>query len=147
MLSINNPLNLRYSSHIQWQGQQGNCNGFVVFRSMFFGWLAALKNARTKIRRCKSKTITIRDLITIWAPPIENSTENYISFVCQFMNKLGFSVSDDTFFGEPENTESSKKFWISFFSAMYQVENGVPLASNSFVSLIDALDTLVSIYK
>lgn len=80
----NNPLNIRKGS--TWQGEKQNQTdtAFEEFVSMEYGIRAALKLIRNHIsgfngsrRPCN----TLRKLITVWAPPTENKTQNYIDFV------------------------------------------------------------------
>lgn len=75
----NNPLNIRYEINNHWLGQTGQLSGFVRFKDQVWGVRAAcvlLKNYR------KKGVVTVEDIITRWAPPSENDTENYIRFVC-----------------------------------------------------------------
>lgn len=74
----NNPLNLRFSKRNNWQGQTGEYKGFCVFKSVAYGFRAAYLNLCSYFRR---DIRTVRDIITRWAPPSENSTEQYIRFV------------------------------------------------------------------
>lgn len=78
----NNPLNIRFYSMINWQGQTGDDGtGFAVFESMFYGLRAAAKDMNTKRGRGIN---TIGKIIPIWAPHGDsNPVENYIAFVEQ----------------------------------------------------------------
>ena len=80
----NNPLNVRYSDANDWVGQIGNDRGFVDFSDDSFSYRAAdmllgnygsVKGART-----------LRDTISIYAPPNENDTDNYVNFVSSRLN-------------------------------------------------------------
>lgn len=75
----NNPLNIRYNVHNQWKGQTGQYKGFCVFSSNAYGIRAGFKILGTYIRNGIN---TIEEIISRWAPPSENNTENYIRFVC-----------------------------------------------------------------
>lgn len=76
----NNPGNLRYSSF-----QAGQKNGFAYFFNEDIGWMALMYDIWKKCNGNTSTKLgpksTLADLITIWAPPSENDTENYISVV------------------------------------------------------------------
>lgn len=73
-----NPLNLRYSAKNQWLGQVGELKGFCVFKNEAYGFRAAFKNVCTYLRQgCD----TIEKIVSRWAPPCENQTEQYINFV------------------------------------------------------------------
>lgn len=84
---INNPLNIRYSTANNWKGQTGEQSGFCVFDSPENGLRAAMVNLKSYR---KKGVITIGDIISRWAPPTENNTQNYIDFVCK---KLGAAAS------------------------------------------------------
>lgn len=75
-----NPLNIRYFSAINWQGQLGDDGeGYAVFESLFYGLRAAAKDLDTKRKRGLN---TIGKIIPIWAPHEDNNpVENYIAFV------------------------------------------------------------------
>lgn len=78
----NNPLNVRYSEKNNWLGQVGSYKGFCVFKDVFWGVRAALRCIITYMKRGK---MTIRDIISTFAPPTENNTERYIQSVCSMM--------------------------------------------------------------
>lgn len=80
-----NPLNIRYSERNKWIGQVGCNKGFCVFSSDYFGYRAAYKTLQTYEKR---GWVTVRDIISHWAPNNENDTESYIKFVC---DKCGWS--------------------------------------------------------
>ena len=74
-----NPLNIRYSSAINWKGQTGQNLGFAVFKSMEYGYRAAIKNLQSYIG---SGTDTISKIINRWAPASDgNNPESYINNV------------------------------------------------------------------
>lgn len=85
----NNPLNIRGSKGKpqEWHGQVGVENGFCVFEDEDWGFRAAFKCIKTYHRKGFN---TIRKIINRWAPPSENPTENYIEFVCKWMESLGY---------------------------------------------------------
>ena len=83
-----NPLNIRYSRRNMWKGQIGNSHGFCSFISMEYGCRAALVLLRSYIRRGFN---TIELIVNRWAPPTENNTEKYISFVAE---RTGIGASE-----------------------------------------------------
>lgn len=86
---INNPLHLRYSTANNWKGQTGQQSGFCVFDTPENGLRAAMINLKSYR---KIGVVTIGDIVSRWAPPAENDTENYIAFVC---NKLRKNRNDE----------------------------------------------------
>lgn len=75
----NNPGNIRYNPANKWQGQQGNNGGFVQFDNLSNGIRAFVKLLANY--RSMYGLNTIGSLVTRYAPPIENNTANYITFV------------------------------------------------------------------
>lgn len=82
----NNPLNIRKGN--TWKGERSNQTDtqFEEFDSMVMGIRAGIKLIRNYIdgntaagKPCR----TIHDLITRWAPPIENNTDAYVRAVSQ----------------------------------------------------------------
>lgn len=80
----NNPLNIRKGNN--WQGERNpqTDTQFEEFESMVMGVRAGIKLVRNYIdgnissgKPCR----TITDLITRWAPPLENHTDAYIRVV------------------------------------------------------------------
>ncbi len=79
-IGANNPFNLRDYNQ-DWQGQSGATDGFVDFEDEFSGVRAAdklLNNYGTR-----EGIDTLRGAIARFAPPNENLTEDYISFVSE----------------------------------------------------------------
>lgn len=76
----NNPLNIRFNPSNKWKGQTGEYKGFCVFKSESYGIRAAYKVLTTYIANGVN---TIEAIINRWAPPTENRTQEYVSFVCQ----------------------------------------------------------------
>lgn len=76
----NNPLNIRFNPANNWRGQTGQNKGFCTFESKAFGFRAAYRIITTYI---KNGYNTIEKIVSRWAPPTENNTENYIRFVCE----------------------------------------------------------------
>lgn len=82
----NNPLNIRKGSN--WKGERPNQTdkAFEEFISLEWGIRAAFKLLRNHISGFKGtrpKMNTYRKIITMWAPPSENATEEYINYVCR----------------------------------------------------------------
>ena len=75
----NNPFNIRYTGQ-KWQGLSGHRNGFCEFGSLDYGIRAFLILMRS-YRRIHN-ICTIRKIIKRFAPPFENDTSSYITFVC-----------------------------------------------------------------
>lgn len=79
----NNPGNLRRSIF-----ECGNHENYSIFKNSFIGWNAFQWDI---MQKCKGNTVTglkgdstIRDLLTVWAPPSDNNnTEKYIEFICK----------------------------------------------------------------
>lgn len=108
---INNPLNIRYSTANNWKGQIGQQSGFCVFDTPENGIRAAMVNLKSYR---KNGVVTIGDIVSRWAPPTENNTQNYIDFVCK---KLGASASQEV--------EQKAASYISLLQAMCIMEIGV----------------------
>ena len=80
----NNPHNIRHSAS-QWQGarKEQTDKSFVQFENMAYGYRAAWKILQSYYQRFseQGKELTVRNIITRWAPPKENNTESYIRIV------------------------------------------------------------------
>lgn len=92
-IRLNNPLCIRHGS--KWQGlaEVQTDKVFCRFVSMTYGARAALKLMRNHISGFngrRSPCNTLRKLIYRWAPPTENKTSAYLSFVCK---KTGYKPS------------------------------------------------------
>lgn len=77
-MRLNNPLNIRYNPRNAWRGQEGEERGFCKFENNAYGFRAAYIILTNYI---KNGCNTLEDIISRWAPPCENKTENYIQFV------------------------------------------------------------------
>ena len=108
-----NPLNIRRGS--RWQGMEKvqNDPAFVQFRSMVFGYRAAFIIMRTYVQKHGCKTV--RDIISRWAPPIENDTKRY----AQFVANMADLKPDD-----PLPLFSNTKKWVFLLMGMTLYENG-----------------------
>ena len=107
-----NPLNIRRVAGTTWKGQcdEQTDNAFVQFRTIEFGFRAAFVLLRTYSTKYRANCI--RDIISRWAPPSENLTNQYIKNVC---NWTGFG-------GLQRLTESD---WPALVRAMARQECGV----------------------
>ena len=80
----NNPLNIRHSAD-QWEGMRAEQTdpAFVQFETMAYGYRAAWKTLESYSRYFHDlpKAFNVRNIITRWAPPTENDTDNYIRTV------------------------------------------------------------------
>ena len=80
----NNPLDIRHSAD-QWQGARAQQPdpSFVQFESMAYGYRAAWKVLETYWNHFTGHGLAfnVRTIISRWAPPKENDTENYIRTV------------------------------------------------------------------
>ena len=80
----NNPLNIRHSKD-RWEGAriEQTDKSFVQFTSMAYGYRAVWKTLESywKYFHDLPKPFNVRNIITRWAPPTENDTENYIRTV------------------------------------------------------------------
>lgn len=83
MIGKNNPFNIRFSHRNQWLGLDKDMpvyKGFCNFIDRSYGIRAA---CCLLLRSYRMKGVdTIDSIIRRFAPPSENSTENYIVFVC-----------------------------------------------------------------
>lgn len=73
-----NPLNIRFAATNNWFGQIGAYKGFCVFKSESYGFRAGFK---ILTRYIANGFNTLEKIIGRFAPPCENNTEQYISFV------------------------------------------------------------------
>lgn len=80
-IRLNNPGNIR-SGPTPWIGQSGvDESGFCIFESAFYGIRALAKLLITY--HDKYGLVTIRAIISRWAPSNENDTAAYIKAVCE----------------------------------------------------------------
>lgn len=80
----NNPLNIRISTNA-WIGKLTSQDGvFEYFQSNYFGYRAAYL---CLIKHYMRGNYTIREIVSKWAPSVENDTNKYIAFVAKNMNK------------------------------------------------------------
>lgn len=110
----NNPLNLRRTS-IEWKGEKSEVTDpeFEEFETLQFGLRAGLINIKTNLKRGND---TIGKLISVWAPPSENNTSNYIKIVSDLS---GIEPSRELKF------DKDQLFLV--VSAMCKIESGLKL--------------------
>ena len=105
-------MNIRRSVQ-EFQGEiTSNDLSFKTFRSMSYGYRAAMKILKTYIT--KYKCDTIKSIISRWAPENENNTQGYIK-----------TVSSRTKIPISQKITFTKGFICAIVSAMSYVENGV----------------------
>ena len=128
----NNPLNIRKVPGTHWKGEilpsiQGGDGGgsFVRFETMEWGIRAALKLLRTY--RDKYAATSIKEIITRWAPPTENKTDDYITAVCRL-----------TSFGG--NERLTEKEWPALIKAMAVVESRLLISDETIAAAKELLN-------
>lgn len=78
-LRNNNPGNIRYNSYNNWVGQVGqDGDGFVIFDKPVNGIRAMARTLQSYRNR---GIVTVDQIISTWAPSIENNTQSYIDEV------------------------------------------------------------------
>ena len=83
MIARNNIFNIRAGGN--WLGRTGSKRGFVEFETRAHAiraWLVLMRTYRQK-HRCR----TIRKIVTRFAPPGENDTEQYIRYCVRHVTK------------------------------------------------------------
>lgn len=93
----NNPLNIRKGS--SWKGERPvqTDPAFEEFISMEYGIRAGLRLIRNHINGFKGtrpKMNTLKKLISVWAPPTENATSNYVEFVASHVGLSSTAILD-----------------------------------------------------
>lgn len=114
----NNPLNIRRVAGIHWRGEARTQHdpAFVQFEDITWGVRAALKLLRTY--RDKYAATSIKEIITRWAPPTENKTDDYIAAVCRL-----------TSFGG--NERLTEKEWPALIKAMAVIESRLSISDET----------------
>ena len=112
-----NPLNIRRVAGTFWKGQrtEQTDKSFVQFKSLEYGLRAAFVLLRTY--SIKYHANCIRDIISRWAPPSENNTEQYIRNVCQWTGLGG-------------NERLTEDQWPQLVRAMARQECGITLSED-----------------
>lgn len=106
----NNPLNLRWYSTINWQGQVGQNRGFAVFDKPENGIRAATRTLDTYSKRGIN---TVEKIVATWAPAVENNVEAYISSVCK-----------NSGLNRTQVISKSRGDYLALLKAMIKHENG-----------------------
>lgn len=75
-----NPLNIRKGNNWQGEDPNGSDSQFETFINDAYGFRAAFRIIHNGFKANPPRN-TIRKIITRWAPPNENDTENYINVV------------------------------------------------------------------
>jgi hypothetical protein len=87
-----NPTNIRYVDANKWKGSIGDDgSGFESFDDMASGFRATGIILQTYNKYHFNHSMTLKQMITRWAPPSENDTKSYIEFMEQ---NTGFSAED-----------------------------------------------------
>lgn len=122
-----NPLNIRYSKSIKWQGQDGAQGGFVKFMDFYWGYRAAVKILRKYQQR---GCYTIQGIISRWAPPSENQTDKYIKSVLDYMNCVFRlpSQGDAEYCARTRLNLKDREAVVNLLMAMTKVEMGANTA-------------------
>jgi hypothetical protein len=111
----NNWGNIRVSKN-KWVGKLPTTNAFEKFETVAHGIRAMILLLQTFTKR---NALTIRQLITIYAPPIENNTNHYVDFV----SKQSGILPDVNF-------EKTKENLYKIIKAMVKIEtqNDLPVS-------------------
>ena len=122
-----NPLNIRRVAGTTWKGQRAEQtdHAFVQFESIEWGIRAALKLLRTY--RDKYAATSIKEIITRWAPPAENKTDDYIAAVCRL-----------TSFGG--NERLTEKEWPALIKAMAVIESRLLISDETIAAAKELLN-------
>ena len=122
-LRNNNPLNIR-ANNTKWQGlaDAQPDSSFFTFVAPEWGYRAAIRTLQN-YKRVHGLT-TIKEWISRWAPPCENDTEAYVSFVC---SRVGV---EPTF--EPDICD--RVIMCNIVAAMSHFENGMPANINDIIN-------------
>lgn len=114
LMKTNNPFNIRFVEQNHWRGQIGKTSsGFCMFLNLYYGCRAFAVLYKTFIKR----GYTVADFINRYAPPTENHTNIYISFVCSQLDC------------EPSYRLTESDF-VDFAFAVASVESSVAVAHN-----------------
>jgi hypothetical protein len=119
-----NPLNIRYSSKVKWQGQLDNIQGFVRFSGFSYGYRAAVKILRSyHLRGIRS----IGKIIETWAPQTENNTAAYTKSVLSYLNGV-FAVEQKEYCARTQINLRDREEVVNLLMAMTRVETGANVA-------------------
>lgn len=111
-LRNNNPGNIRHDD-TTWRGEVASADkAFKAFESMAWGYRAMYVVLNTYQK--KHGLRTVKQMISRWAPPVENDTEAYVDAVARWSN-----VSADAGI-----TTTNRDVMMPIVAAMSRVENG-----------------------
>lgn len=88
MIGKNNPFNVRYNPLNRWLGLSGQRKGFCEFTALYYGIRACFYLISKSYK--KKGCVTYKQIIERYAPPSENSTQDYVDFVCHRCGVLPF---------------------------------------------------------
>lgn len=113
----NNPLNIRKTKD-NWKGlaTTQNDKSFFIFKSMKWGWRAAFVLLFKYYK--KYGLVTIRQIITRWAPPEENNTLNYVEWVAAATDMPPTEML-------PPPNDENKSLWLRMALAMAWYEGRI----------------------
>lgn len=120
MIGKNNYVNIRYSKLNAWRGQIGETLGFCDFEHHDYcvrAWLILMRSYWRKGVR------SVRDIVSRFAPPIENDTEKYVRFVERWV--FGFVSKDTNLPALPRldySIEESLRIWFDIYVSMCRFE-------------------------
>ena len=133
----NNPLNIPLSAD-RWQGacKEQKDKAFVQFESMAYGYRAAWKILESywKYFHDLPKPFNVRNIISRWAPPTENDTENYIRTVLR-LSGLGGNEN----FPQPSRATGYERFEL-LIRAMTTMECGIPFKDVDVEAIREGFD-------
>ena len=145
-----NPLNIRRGE--KWQGLTDTQPDpeFCRFTSMEMGYRAGAKILLTYYRvfAQRGEKFTIRNIISRWAPPNENRTEEYIRKVTLMMMGLDYSgIAPIAVFelGRPDTPQGARHLG-QLMAAMTCVECGCPPRAVNYVAIREGLGLALSLY-
>ena len=136
----NNPLNIRRSQD-RWEGARmvQTDKAFVQFETLAYGYRAAWKVMESywKYFHDLPKPFNVRGIISRWAPPTENDTDNYIRTVLS-LTGLG---------GNENMTQPSRGMnfgrWELLIRAMTTMECGIPYKEVDVEAIREGFDLAV----
>lgn len=122
----NNPLNIRYNQDNDWLGQVGQDSGFASFSDRNYGYRAA---DRVLENYGKSGVNTLRGAISRFAPPTENDTDNYVTFVS---GRLGLDPDAEIDLSDPRTRAN-------MISAMAKMETNTDITPDELSAALSNL--------
>jgi|GEM_PF-1371571 len=133
-----NPLNIRISNENQWVGEDPNNpdKAFERFVDDIWGLRAGARLMRNHQRRRGANTIA--RLISIWAPPNENDTADYIAHVAE---RTGFGADESLDLRRREHLTPVLKAMIMHENAGHQpysdelIDSAIDMADQEFPPL------------